>query len=132
MKRVHLPVGGSTPGIQLNELLSIVRTFPKLVSLQCGFEELCSFSFPPIAVADIPLNDMKVLSVGHHQDSVIDQQQKLRIASFLDILFPNLERIQTHSKHHPEDWAYIHELIKICQASRLNYANRFSMTPQIS
>jgi len=129
LKVIHLPVGGSTPGIQLDQLLLIINAFPKLVSLQCGFSEQ-SFTTPPVPVADIPLHGLKVLSVGHHPDSAIDQQQRLRIASFLDVLFPNLERIETHAEYHPEDWAYIHELVKMCQASRLNHANRFR-TPDV-
>ena len=128
LKKIHLPVGGQTHGIQLAELLPIVHAFPRLVSLQCGFEEPGIFPIPPTSAADVPLHGLKVLSVGHKNspDSAIDQKQQLRIANFLDIVFPNLERIETHAEHHAEVWAYIYELIKMCQASRLYHANRFS------
>ena len=128
LKKIHLPVGGPTHGIQLAELLPIVHAFPRLVSLQCGFEEPGIFPIPPTPAADVPLHGLKVLSVGHKNspDSAIDQKQQLRIANFLDIVFPNLERIETHAEHHAEVWAYIYELIKMCQASRLFHANRLS------
>ena len=128
MKKIHLPVGGPTHGIQLAELLPIVHAFPRLVSLQCSFEEPGNFPIPPTPAANVPLHGLKVLSVGHKNspDSAIDQKQQLRIANFLDIVFPNLERIETHAEHHAEVWAYIYELIKMCQASRLYHANRLS------
>lgn len=131
LKKIHLPVGGPTPGIQFVQLLQIVRTFPRLVSLQCGFEQPGNWPIPLTPAADVPLHGLKALSVGH-QNSDINQKQQLRIASFLDILFPDLERIETHTEHHAEVWAYIYELIKMCQASRLNHANRLACGPQLS
>jgi hypothetical protein len=127
LKTMHLPIGAPTPGIQLDQLLPMVRAFPKLMSLQCGFEQPGTCPIPPNLAADVPLHGLKVLSVGH-QNSDIDQKQQLRIASVLDILFPNLERIETHTGYHAEVWAYIYELIKMCQASRLNHANRLSVS----
>jgi hypothetical protein len=134
LKKIHLPVGGPTRGIQLVQLLPIVRAFPKLVSLQCGFEQPGNFPIPLTPAADVPLHGLKVLSVGHQNlpESAIDQKQQLRIANFLDILFPNLERIETHAEHHAEVWAYIYELIKMCQVSRVNHANRLSYGTQLS
>jgi hypothetical protein len=101
------------------------------LALQCGFERL---GIPPIAptlAAHVPLHELKVLSVGH-QNSDIDQKQQLRIASFLDILFPNLERIETHTGHHAEVWAHIYDLMKMCQASRLYHSNRLTCGPPLS
>ena len=122
LKLFHLPIGGPTPGVQIDQLLPIVRAFPKLVSLQCGLEQPWT-SIPLTPAASVPLHGLKVLSVGH-QNSNIDQKQQIRIASFLDILFPNLECIKTHAGHHEDVWAYICELIKMCQASRLNHEDR--------
>jgi len=89
---------------------------------------------PLTPAADVPLHGLKVLSIGHQNlpESAIDQKQQLRIANFLDILFPNLERIETHAEHHAEVWAYIYELIKMCQVSRVNHANRLSYGTQLS
>ena len=134
LKKIHLPLGGPTHGIQLVQLLPIVRAFPRLVSLQCGFEKPGKLPIPPTPAADVPLHGLKVLSVGHQHlpESNIDQKQQLRIANFLDIVFPNLERIETHAEHHAEVWGYIYELIKMCQASRVNHANRLSCGAQLS
>ena len=132
LKTIHLPVHGPTPGIQIDQLLPIVRAFPRLVSLQCGFEQPATCAIPMTPVVDIPLHGLKVFSVGHQNQSAIDLKQQLRIASFLDILFPNLERIETHTGHHAEVWAYIYEFIKMCQASRINHANRLSCGAQLS
>jgi hypothetical protein len=134
LKKIHLPVGGQTHGIQLVQLLPIVHAFPRLVSLQYGFEQPGNSPIPLTPAADVPLHGLKVLSVGHQNlpESAIDQKQQLRIANFLDILFPNLERIETHAEHHAEVWAYIYELIKMCQVSRVNHANRLSYGTQLS
>jgi hypothetical protein len=132
LKTMRLPVHSPTPGIQIDQLLPIVRAFPRLVSLQCGFEQPGTCLIPMIPVADIPLHGLKVFSVGHQDQSAIDLKQQLRIASFLDILFPNLEQIETHTGHSAEVWAYIYEFIKMCQASRINHANRLSCGAQLS
>jgi hypothetical protein len=132
LKTIHLPVHGPTPGIQIDQLLPIVRAFPRLVSLQCGFEQPGTCLIPMTPVVDIPLHGLKVFSVGHQDPSAIDLKQQLRIASFLDILFPDLERIETHTGHNAEVWAYIYEFIKMCQASRINHANRLSCGAQLS
>ena len=131
LKKIHLPVCGQTHGIQLVQLLPIVRRFPRLVSLQCGIEQPRKLPISPTPAADVPLHGLKVLSVGHQNSpgSAIDQKQQLIIANFLDILFPNLERIETHADHHAEVWAYIYELIKMCQASRVYHANRLTCEP---
>ena len=134
LKKIHLPIGGPTHAIQLVQLLPIVRTFPRLVSLQCSIEQPGNFPVPPTPAADVPLHGLKVLSVGHQNlpGSAIDQKQQLGIANFLDILFPDLERIETHAGHHAEVWAHIYELIKMCQASRLYHANRLTCGPPLS
>ncbi|KIM36367.1 hypothetical protein M413DRAFT_449241 [Hebeloma cylindrosporum] len=130
LNTIHLPIGGPTPGIQFAQLLFIIRAFPKLVSLQCGFEQPGTCPIPPIHATDVPPHGLKVLSVGH-QDSAIDEKRRIRIASFLDMLFPHLERIETHARHQPETWAYIYELIKMCQESRSNHANRLYVSSGI-
>jgi hypothetical protein len=99
LKTSALPVGSKASTIHLIDLLSIAKSHPDLVSLQCGIESLSNFTSPPLSI-EMPSHGLKILSVGSSSgleaaDAAIDWKQKLSIAAFLDTLFPNLERIET-------------------------------------
>ena len=150
LKTVCLPVGSKASTIQVIDLLSIAKSHPDLVSLQCGIQSLSNFTAPPLSI-EMPSHGLKILSVGNSSEAAhaaIDWKQKLSIAAFLDTLFPNLERIETlfpkferietsfssfgqietragaTNPSASEQWECIYDLVKMCQTSRLIHADR--------
>lgn len=125
LKTICLPVGSNTFTIPLIDLLSIAKSHPDLVFLQCGIKSLSNFTCPPLSV-EMPSHGLKIISIGISPEATdtINWKQKMSIAALLDTLFPNLERIETQTGANSDQWGCIYDLVKMCQTSRLIHANR--------
>jgi len=63
LKTIRLPVGSKASTIHFIDLLSITKSHPDLVFLQCGIKSLSNFTSPPLSI-EMPSHGLKVLSVG--------------------------------------------------------------------
>jgi len=127
-QHLQLPDNISSPGLPLSGLRSIVEASPELVSLRCRLKNLTEVPIYSVP-APAPLSHkLKVLTVGNSTPSS-DPQNVLEIARYLNLLFPDLEKIATLDsvEQNAEQWRYIGSLVKMFQTIRLDEKNRPSV-----
>ncbi|KAF5324982.1 hypothetical protein D9619_010117 [Psilocybe cf. subviscida] len=110
-------------GFPLSALSSIAHVFPNLMSFQGyvirNISGVPDF-FPVDSVPKNPHYALRSLSLGDgqlHWDSE-DKHYTLRVAFYLDRLFPNLQNIVAGDGKGGDDWRFIERAVKMCQACR--------------
>lgn len=125
LKVLHLPVGIGNKGISLSDLRLIAESCPRIVSFQSKIVDLQNIPvYDPVEGASNALSHgLEILSVGNAWANW-NSKDVLDIARHLFILFPYLKEIRTHEGHNKEQWMYIHSLVQLLQAGRLDDAAR--------
>jgi len=120
LQTLHLPVHPKVPGISLARFRYIAEACPHLKSFRCRVKHLSNIpvSFPMS-------HQLQVLSVSN-EHAHPEQKRLLDIARYLDSIFPNITSIETHegSGNNAEQWRFISDLMKLCQAVRTDDEHR--------
>jgi len=120
LKVLRLPGEVGLGAIPFSRLQQITEAFPRIVSLRCRFQDLANMSLTYPLSPSSSSHMLKDLSLSN-DGLPPSRQQIIRIASYLDTLFPNLKEINTTEGlgHSTEPWAHISELVMMCQDIRL-------------
>ena len=124
LKVLHLPFHTAASGISLSRLRFIALHCPQLVSFRCRFKHLSNV--PAYDTPDPLSHQLQVLSVANAEPHHDHYQRLPQIARYLDSLFPNLRVIETRDGmgYNGDQWASVFNLIKLCQAVRLDVEYR--------
>ncbi|TFK31002.1 hypothetical protein BDQ12DRAFT_619768, partial [Crucibulum laeve] len=97
-----------------------LRTFaeycPRLQSLQACID---AETIPDIATTGLYAFDHGLAKLSVGSPEAVKEHRNLRhVARYLNVLFPNIQNIQTHAGQHEDQWIQIHELLMIFQQVR--------------
>ena len=133
LKTLHFPVGSINRGINLSELRRLAVTCPGLVSLQSTIM-LDLKNLPPYeleqAVNDPLSHNLKLLSIGSVEGSSWTLRTFLTVARHLFVLFPALQKIQTHEGQDTLLWTNIYIFFSTYRTVCLDN-NARSPTPRV-
>ncbi|KAF8905957.1 hypothetical protein CPB84DRAFT_535473 [Gymnopilus junonius] len=145
LKALYLPLHNRDSEISFSELRSIAQAFPDLISFRCNFSNPSNVPEYPnhIPASDILSHGLQILSVGSSiapspvtfTPSLIfetlpapstnsESRRPLFIARYLNVLFPHLQKIETHQGYNETQWRYIGDLIDLCHNVLLDDASR--------
>lgn len=129
LETLFLPLDEANSGISWSNLRHIAIRCPKLRSLQCRIkpQSLIPNYTDPAAVeaSEALFHGLRTISLGNSSPDLHSNKHHL-IARHLDLLFPHLETITTfeHNDAEAEPWIVVHELVKMCQAARVDERHR--------
>ena len=133
LKTLHFPVGSINRGINLSELRRLAVTCPDLVSLQSTIM-LDLKNLPPYeleqAVNDPLSHNLQLLSIGSVEGSSWTLRTFLTVARHLFVLFPALQKIQTHEGQDTPLWTNIYIFFSTYRTVCLDN-NARSPTPRV-
>jgi len=111
--------------VLFSRLKSIVDACPLLVSLRCRIEVTSLDLTNPIDPSSLTPHNLEFLCVGD-AEPMLDSNDLLRVAIYLDSLFPCLKSIEKFNRDLQSfsQWAYIQRLITMLQTARLVERNR--------
>ncbi|KAH9474463.1 hypothetical protein JR316_0012922 [Psilocybe cubensis] len=128
LKELHLPLHKGSSYLTFESLRRVAETFPRLISFRCGID-LCShvpqYSNTSAGNSNLLAHPLEILHVGKSNAVsnafAMEEQRLLDIARHLNILFPNLKRIEV-SKDESDfcRWESIDRMVKLCQSTRLD------------
>ena len=120
LKYLFLPFNEANSGISWSTLRRIAIACPKLQSLQCRIKPLSPIPEYIVPNTEALFHGLRTLFVGNSLPNPPSNKPHL-IARHLDILFPHLETITTFEHNvEAEPWIVVRELVKLCQASRMD------------
>jgi len=125
LKVLRLPYGTPANDTPLSQLQHIAIACPSLTVVGCRLDMM---SPVPVNIAPISHN-LEVLNVGNSRANH-EPQAILRIARYLDLLFPNLKEILTTESgggNTTNQWKAVHDVVKMYQAARTDERIRMGM-----
>jgi len=125
LKVLRLPYSTPANDTPLSQLQHIAIACPSLTVVGCRLDMM---SPVPVNIAPISHN-LEVLNVGNSQANH-EPQAILRIARYLDLLFPNLKEIVTAESgggNTTNQWTAVHDVVKMYQAARTDERIRMGM-----
>ena len=125
LRVLRLPYGTPANATPLSQLQHIAMTYPSLTAVKCSFDMMS-----PVPTDLTPMShDLEVLNVGNSRANH-EPQAILRIARYLDLLFPNLKEIVTTESgggNTTNQWTAVHDVVKMYQAARTDERIRMGM-----
>lgn len=125
LKVLRLPYSTPANDTPLSQLQHIAIACPSLTAVRCRLDIM---SPVPVNLAPISHN-LEVLTVGNSRANH-DAQAILRIARYLDLLFPNLKEIaivEGGEGNTTNQWKAVHDVVKMYQAARTDERIRMGM-----
>ncbi|KAF9484248.1 hypothetical protein BDN70DRAFT_872740 [Pholiota conissans] len=117
MRHLSLPIDKTVnAGITMTTLHLIAELYPRLTHFE-GLVKTKTIRARDLELGlDFVAHGLEILSIGGGQ--LISSDDKIAVAKYLCLLFPNLQDIYTHQGYNSENWEFVRSLFKMCQSVR--------------